>query len=138
MNKFCQLLLVGCLLLTVSCKQKGYPVPKHLLKPEEMTNILYDIHLSQATVNHLMSRRPDSLLVKSDEAYHAVLEKYQLEDSVLAKNIIYYSSSPKEYEKIYKALIERLNQKEEAVEKLLPSNQRKREEQRRKTRRKRE
>ena len=51
----------------------------------------------------------DSLKIESLDVYQGILEKYELTDSLLAQNIIYYSSRPKLYEKIYEKVVERLN-----------------------------
>lgn len=107
-KQFIPLLLV--LLLGFSaCREKGYLKPEPFLKEKEMVDLLYDIHVGEALANRSRYNHGDSLKIESNEIYQAVLTKYQITDSVLSLNLIYYSSRPKEYEKIYTKVIERLN-----------------------------
>lgn len=92
-----------------ACREKGYPKPEQFLSEKEMVNLLYDIHLGEALANRSRYNYGDSLKIESNEIYQAVLRKYQLTDSVLSLNLIYYSARPKEYEKIYIKVIDRLN-----------------------------
>ncbi len=80
-----------------------------------MVNILYDIHFAEALASHFNSNIADSVKLGSEEFYQTVLEKYQLEDSVLASNIIYYSANPKVYEKIYEQVVERILLQQEEI-----------------------
>jgi hypothetical protein len=104
------LLLIATLLLgAASCKQKGYPKPDNFISEKKMVDILYDIHMGEAIATRHRYSLADSLKVNSPDIYQAILDKYNLSDSILARNIIYYSSRPKMYEKVYEKVIERLN-----------------------------
>ncbi len=92
-----------------SCTEKGYPKPDNLLSEKKMENILYDIHMGEAMSTRHHYSVADSLKIESLDVYQGILEKYELTDSLLAQNIIYYSSRPKLYEKIYEKVVERLN-----------------------------
>ncbi len=110
---------LACLLAaaTWSCKEKGYPKPKHLISEKKMANILYDIHLSQAMAERYRRRNSDSIRIDPKAFYQSVLDKYHIEDSVLTKSIIYYSTYPKLYERIYSRVIERMNMEQEEMRK---------------------
>ena len=111
-------LLFVFILLTVfgfSCKEKGYAKPEQFISETEMVDILYDIHFAEALASHFTYNIADSVKLGSKEFYQTVLEKYQLEDSVLTRNIIYYSARPKVYEKIYEQVVERILMQQEEV-----------------------
>ncbi|PTN09024.1 uncharacterized protein DUF4296 [Mangrovibacterium marinum] len=96
-------------LTTSSCKEKGYPKPDKLLNEKQMVDVLYDIHIGEAMSTRHRYGIADSLKIKSEEVYKGILNKYEINDSLLARSIIFYSSRPKVYEKIYKQVIERIN-----------------------------
>lgn len=113
-----RLFIFGLLLMvTISCEEKGYPKPKHLISEKKMVNILYDLHLSQALQERFRYNDPDSLKLNVNDLYQSVLTKYHVEDSVLTKSILYYSSYPKIYEEIYARVIERMNMEQEEMNK---------------------
>ncbi|MDD4193503.1 MAG: DUF4296 domain-containing protein [Mangrovibacterium sp.] len=118
-NKCIHILVVFGFLMMVlpACKQKGYPKPEHLIGEKKMENILYDLHLSQALLDRFRYNDPDSLKLNTNDLYRSVLNKYHIEDSVLAKSVIYYSSYPKVYERIYARVIERMNMEQEEMNK---------------------
>jgi len=112
MKNIILILIVVLSMATVSCEQKGYPKPDGLLSPRQMVDVLYDIHVGEAVSNTGQISINDSIIpITSEGVYQAVLEKYQLTDSLLTSSIIYYSSRPKDYEKIYEKVVERLNLK---------------------------
>jgi len=110
--------ILSCLSLvfTSSCKEKGLPKPEHLISEKKMVNILYDLHISGALAERYRNNRnADSLVLDSKALYQSVLNKYDLKDSVLAKSIVFYSTYPKLYERIYKQVVERMNMEQEAM-----------------------
>jgi len=106
-------LLIGI----VSCQKEGISKPKQLISEKKMADILYDLHLSQALFDRFRYNDPDSLKLDAKDIYQSVLDKYHLEDSVLTKSIIYYSSYPKIYEGIYAKVIDRMNMEQEEMNK---------------------
>ncbi len=112
------LIVLGFLVMILpACKEKGYPRPEHLIGEKKMVNILYDLHLSEALLERFRYNDPDSLKLNINDLYRSVLNKYHIEDSVLAKSIIYYSSYPKVYERIYAKVIDRMNLEQEEMNK---------------------
>ena len=105
------------LLLTItsfSCKEKkGFPKPEGLVGEKQMVNILYDIHLNEAYFDHFRMKNQIKK-IKSKDLYFSVLSKYGIADSVFSQSVVYYSSMPKIYEKIYQQVIDRLNMLQEA------------------------
>ncbi|WP_423129593.1 DUF4296 domain-containing protein [Gaoshiqia sp. Z1-71] len=118
MKKNLLIIFIGFVLIALSCKEKGYPKPKNLIGEKKMVEILYDIHLYDAVDDKYKYQRFDSLKIDSKVLYQTILDKHQLTDSLLAQSLIYYSSRPKVYEKIYGKVIERFNLQQEEMKKL--------------------
>ena len=74
--------------------------------------MLVDIHLAEATFNH---RRNDSIVRKSSSVnfYYSILEKYEVPDSVFEKSFVYYASNPKNFEKMYREVMNKLSETEQ-------------------------
>lgn len=91
----------------ISCDKPVIEKPDHLLKEKKMIEMLVDIHLAEATFNHM---RYDSIVRNSSSAnfYYSVLEKYQVPDSVFEKSYVYYVSDPKNFEKMYREVVNKL------------------------------
>jgi hypothetical protein len=109
-------LLVLLFAISYSCKEKGFPKPKNLLGEKEMVDILHDMHLAEAYSNHYrINSQPRK--IESKDLYFSVLKKHGVADSTFANSIVYYSSMPKRYEKIYQQVVDRLNMLEEETNK---------------------
>ncbi|MEL7585164.1 MAG: DUF4296 domain-containing protein [Prolixibacteraceae bacterium] len=114
----CLIGILGILLIVgISCEEKGYPKPEHLVSENKLADILYDLHLAESLNERFRYNDPDSLRLNAGDLYQSVLTKYNIEDSVLAKSILYYSSYPKVYESIYAKVIERMNMEQEEMHK---------------------
>lgn len=96
----------------VACDREVIEKPKHLIKEKQMINMLVDIHLAEATFNH---RRNDSIVRKSSSVnfYYSVLEKYEVPDSVFDRSFVYYASNPKNFEKMYREVMNKLSETEQ-------------------------
>jgi len=106
-------LLILLAVASFSCKEKkGFPKPDKLIKEKQMVDMLYDMHLHEAYASqYRYDREIDKL--ESKDLYYSVLEKYGVADSVFAKSVVYYSSLPKTYERIYQQVVDRLNMLQE-------------------------
>ncbi len=96
----------------VSCDKPVIEKPRHLVKEKQMINMLVDIHLAEATFNHM---RYDSIIRNSTSAnfYYSVLEKYEVADSVFEKSFVYYASNPRNFEKMYRQVMNKLSETEQ-------------------------
>ena len=108
-----KILIVFLLLASItalwSCNEYQVKKPKKLVPRNQMINMLVDIHLSEAMVNILMR---DTLTIKSSDMYHSVLDKYRVPDSVFIQSVIYYSSLPRDYERMYNQVLNILQERE--------------------------
>jgi hypothetical protein len=112
MNKFF-LILVILTIGIASCDKTVFKKPEKLIPRKKMINILADIHIAESTFN---SRRyQDTLLYKSESShfYYSILKKYGYPDTVFEKSYVYYAGDPKNFEKLYRDVINILNEKEQ-------------------------
>lgn len=111
-------------LFITSCEEETSDKPPHLISRDKMVGILVDIHLSDAAFQ--VRRYSSEQMKKYNESdiYYSVLRKHHVADSVFEKSLIYYSGKPKEYEKIYTRVINRLTEmeQEESKKKEKPVN----------------
>jgi hypothetical protein len=105
--------LLGLFLL-VSCGDSWVEKPKGLIPQKKMVNILYDMHVADAIFQNKGNDKPLEKL-KSEDFYYSVLKKYNIADTVFEKSMIYYSNFPKDFEKIYSAVLDRANQAQEEL-----------------------
>jgi len=88
-----------------SCNDKvNYEKPENLIGKEEMTNLLYEMHLAVGTSNvrniHLEKNRNYMSLVYG---------KYGIDSTQFAESNIYYTSNIDDYEEIYEEVQRRLD-----------------------------
>jgi len=102
------LILALLISIFVSCDREVIQKPDHLVKEKKMIDMLVDIHLAEATFNHM---RNDSIVKKSSSAnfYYSVLAKYEVPDSVFERSFMYYASNPKNFEEMYREVMNKLN-----------------------------
>jgi hypothetical protein len=105
-------IILAFLVTAFACDHEVIEKPKHLVKEKQMINMLVDIHLAEATFNH---RRNDSIVRKSSSVnfYYSVLEKYEVPDSVFERSFVYYASNPKNFEKMYREVMNKLSETEQ-------------------------
>jgi len=130
--KLNRLLLLILFIFTIfSCTDKksnneyggGIHKPDDLISNGKMVNILYDLHLSEAFSDYYKENnrknnkenKNGKTAFSSNDFYKSVLDKYGISDSTLSASIIYYSTFPKKYEKLYAQVCERIGMNLEAV-----------------------
>jgi hypothetical protein len=86
--------------------------PRHLIKEKKMINMLVDLHLAEATFNRM---HYDTIMrnSSSEDFYYSILAKYEVPDSVFEKSFIYYASNPKNFEKMYREVMNKLSETEQ-------------------------
>ncbi len=107
------ILLLFTIITLISCEQPLTEKPKHLVKEDQMIDMMIDVHLAQSTFDNRQSR--DSLLKNANatDFYESVLRKYNVPDSVFEQSFIYYASIPKKFEKMYRQVTDKLNELEQ-------------------------
>jgi site-specific DNA-adenine methylase len=107
-------ILLTILLLSISsCDDPVVEKPEKLIPKEKMIEMLTDIHIAEATYN--IRKNQDSLLHNSNSAdfYYSILKKYNEPDTIFEKSYIYYASNPKNFEKMYRQVMNNLNEMEQ-------------------------
>jgi peptide subunit release factor RF-3 len=96
----------------IACEKSVFKKPKNLVNEKQMIDMLADIHLAEATFNHM---RYDSIVRNSSSAnfYYSVLAKYEVADSVFEKSFVYYASNPRNFEKMYREVMNKLSETEQ-------------------------
>jgi hypothetical protein len=101
------------LLLFWACGESMIEKPRKLVSRDRMIKILADIHLAEAVYQTGRLGSEDAGKIKESDYYYSILQKYHMADSTFENSLIYYSSKPKEFEKIYTRVLNYLNEKEQ-------------------------
>jgi len=115
-----KILLRFCILLVLmtACGRSVEKKPEKLVSREKMIDMLVDLHLAEAA--YQTSQYANTMLKNYSESdyYYSILHKYKTADSTFEQSLIYYSGKPKEFEKIYTRVLNRLNEmQQKAAEK---------------------
>lgn len=95
-----------------SCAGSSIKKPDHLISKDDFVKMMVDIYLIQGI--NLEASKPDSLKkITQTDLYFSVLKKYDIPDTVFVRSLIYYSSFPKDYEKIHSQIMNILKEKEQ-------------------------
>ena len=103
--------LITALVLMTSC---GKEIPRDIIKPKQMENILYDYHLTLGMTNHLKNTEK--------EAYKKyVFQKYQVTEATFDSSMVWYTREAQELAAIYERLEKRFKREYSHTEALLKS-----------------
>lgn len=98
-----------------SCDKEVYKKPKNLISEKEMVDIMVDLHIAEATYHKFRYTKDNWISeVSSASFYHSILDKYKVSQSNFEESYLYYVSRPKKYNKLYSAVTDKLNAKEES------------------------
>ena len=107
-----QILFLLVSLLVLSCSNNPVPKPDNLLDEEVMVDIIFDISILQAADGSM----PYKLMEYNVEMDKYILDKYKIDSTTYRQNQKYYAANARKYKKIYKKVIERLEQEKIKVE----------------------
>ena len=113
MKKLLFISIIALLFATAACDDPAMPKPKKLIERGKMVEMLADIHLAEAAFNNLRHR--DSIVGESSSAdfYYSILKKYEVRDTVFEQSFVFYASQPREFEKMYREAMNKLNEMEQ-------------------------
>jgi hypothetical protein len=94
-----------------SCYNTTLPKPEKLIPKDKFLKMMVDIYLVQGIDKTPQDIKELGKLTQTD-LYYSVLKKYSVADTVFVRSLIYYSSSPKEYEKMHVQIMDILNASE--------------------------
>ena len=103
-------LFMVCLTSMTSCYNTTLPKPDKLISKDKFVKMMVDIYLVQG-INGMPNVK-ELKKVSQTDLYYSVLKKYSVADTVFIRSLIYYSSFPKEYEKMHVEIMDILNQSE--------------------------
>ena len=111
MKQFIGILLFAILLSGLSsCYNTSVEKPAKLINKNKFVKMMVDVYLVQGiNVNQIDSIKKK--LTQTD-LYYSVLKKYDVPDSVFIRSLIYYSSNPKEYERMHVQIMDYLKEAE--------------------------
>lgn len=114
MKKILIIAILPILFMYAGCDKPAVEKPENLINEKKMIGMLAEIHLAEAAYTNL--RHKDSLVEKSSRAnfYYSVLNKYQIPDTVFEKSLLYYASQPRNFEKMYRQVMNQLNEMEQS------------------------
>ena len=98
-------LLIACEANTVN------PAPAILIPEDTMEQILYDINLLKTIKNNRFGREVPKEIFNNNY----ILRKYNIADSTLKQNQIYYAQSPKRLFAMYNRIYNRLEKMEDSI-----------------------
>ncbi len=109
-----KILLLALLIsvLITSCKTKEVEIPDDILQPEQMKNLLIDMHLIEA------QRSNQNILfdtLGAGDYYKKAYEKHKLSGSEFKRNMEFYSRNPKFIIQTYKEVIDSLDRWEKSL-----------------------
>ena len=120
-----QTLLLFLLILSVFTACRRDPLPKGALKKEAFINVLVDVHIAEALYDDRNRYKLDTL--NSRSLYLSVLEKHKVTEEQMVTTTLYYSRNPKEYDKLFSEVDNRIialtegdaSEKETTIKKLV-------------------
>lgn len=101
------MLLVVCSIF--ACKPG---IPKDIIQPAEMENILHDIHVIDGYVSNIPT--PDSAKKVASPLYKGIFKKYGVDSALHAKSMDYYYHRPDILTKMYGNISAKLGKEKEA------------------------
>jgi len=91
----------------LACNENPVSTPDNLLGEDVMVDILYDIALLQAADGYV----PEKLASNNIKTNSFIYEKYKIDSLTYYQNHKYYAADVKLYKKMYKKVIDRIEQK---------------------------
>jgi len=113
MKQFIGILLFTAILTGLSsCFNTSIAKPDKLIPKEEFVKMMVDIYLIQGINTDISNPKTLKKKLTQTDLYYSVLKKYSVADTVFIRSLIYYSSLPKEYEKMHVQILNNLNESE--------------------------
>jgi hypothetical protein len=95
------------------CEDSVVEKPANLISRDRMVDMLTDIHMADAIFQTRRYTSDELRNLTEADFYYSVLRKHKVADSTFEQSLIYYSSYPKDLEKIYSRVLNRLNELEQ-------------------------
>ena len=104
-----------CLLLSCSSSEIK-KMPSDILSPDNMVEVLADIHFEKGRVHVLRLNNPISQK-QEDSLFQEIYKKHNISATILDSNLSFYTrKEPLKLKKIYSKVIEKLQEEEARIE----------------------
>ncbi len=107
------LFVFAVVFLAVACDEPVVKKPRKLLSRDKMVEMLAEIHVAESVHQYRRYSSEQVLQLTEADFYYSILNKYQVADSVFEQSLIYYASFPKDFERIYSRVLDKLNEMEQ-------------------------
>lgn len=84
-------------------------VPKNVILPNKMVNILVDMHLADAVLSSV--RNQDTMLMMASSKYYYIFKKHQIDSAKFTQSLKYYNTQPNQFKEMYNQVVDSLNAK---------------------------
>lgn len=114
MKKILGIILIAALFTGLhSCYSTSIKKPGHLISQDKFVKIMTDMYLVQGINVGINSKKEVLKSLNQTDLYYSVLKKYSVADTVFIRSLIYYSSFPKEYERMHNEIMDKLKETEQ-------------------------
>lgn len=115
MNQFVKHIfaILAIILVISACDKPVVPKPKKLVARDRMVEMLSDMHIAESIFQNRRYNTEQGSVFSESDFYYSILKKYNIPDSTFEQSLLYYASVPKEFEKIYSRVLNRLNELEQ-------------------------
>ena len=107
--------LIICVFILISaCKQEYPSVPRDVIPFEKMTQILADMHITDAVAATKAQGGMDEKLL-TEEYYLQIYKNYGITKEDFVKSYHFYEGSPKLFNKLYDQVLSEISKREAVV-----------------------
>ncbi|GAB2978757.1 hypothetical protein GCM10027049_12900 [Mucilaginibacter puniceus] len=96
----------------------GSNVPDGIIEPDEMTNLMVDVHLVDGSIQYIDFQEPDSLYKYGIKRYDNVFKQHHTDSLQFKKSLEYYSLHTKQLEEMYAEVTQILQAKNDSLNKI--------------------
>ena len=108
MKQLIGILLFGLILTGISsCYTTSIPKPDKLISKDKFIDMMVDLYVVQG-INNAYDIKDSIESFNQTDLYFSVLNKYSVADTVFVRSLIYYSSFPRDYEKMHQQIMDNL------------------------------
>ncbi len=98
-----------------SCMEKEINIPENVLKQNEMSSILTDIHIAQSAVNNKIVT--DSMNYTFNDYLNYILKQRKIKKEEFLSSLKFYSEHPDILQEVYDSVLTSLSRMEASTEK---------------------
>ncbi len=96
----------------------GNNVPDGIIKPDDMTNLMVDVHLVDGSMQNIDIQDPDSLYKYGIKRYDRVFKMHHTDSIQFKKSVQYYSRHTEQLEEMYADITAILQSKSDSIRKI--------------------